>query len=270
MEFFSYRNFLEYTQLVSWIGMILALTTALSGLLAPALRRKNTGGPALAGADGGVVAPGSDDSDSNRVLAWGSRLVFLCLIVALVTAMTSNALRYMEVRHWPAQTMYEVIPMGVTAGYLSTLALVMVLGINKMRGATRAFGDLFLALIFFGGAFTTGYVLGLDPTGKPLPPALQSYWFSTHITAYMIGYFTLFIAAVGAYLHFAFQFWRGVFDRKNHPASKLVLWGVPALALAAGPFGGAGATMGFGILAVAAFVVYANYRFAGGMDWFNG
>ena len=133
----------------------------------------------------------------------GSHLVFALLILCFAIALSANVLRYIEVRHWPAQTMYEVIPMGVTAGYLSTLALILVLGIHRQRGAARAFGDLFLALIFFGAAFTTRTVLELDPTGKPLPPALQSYWFSTHITAYMIGYFTLFIAAVGAFCTWA-------------------------------------------------------------------
>jgi len=268
MEFFTYRNFLQMTELLSWVACAYGLVLGVVGLLAPALSRRGAR-PALAGA-GAPVDGGSElDGGSGRVLDAGSRMLVVLVLLCFALAFGANVLRYMEVRHWPAQTMYEVIPMGVTAGYLSTIGLLFVLGIHRMRGSARAFGDLFLALILFGGAFTTHYVLGLDPTGKPLPPALQSYWFSTHITAYMVGYFTLFIAAVGAFLHFTFQFWRGMLDRANHPAPRLVMWGVPLLVLAASPFGGGGMALGVGILALTGGITWANYRFAGGMPWFD-
>ncbi|MFT7517660.1 MAG: ABC-type transport system involved in cytochrome c biogenesis permease subunit [Myxococcota bacterium] len=150
---------------------------------------------------------------------------------------------------------------------MSTLALYYVLGLNARRGIARAFGDLFVALIMTGGVFTLQYVLQLDPTGKALPPALQSYWFSTHITAYMIGYFTLIIAALASWLHLCFQYWRQLISREKQSA--VIKFGVPILALIAAPFGSMALMMGIGVFVVAGIVSAFSLRGDGEMLWYQ-
>jgi cytochrome c-type biogenesis protein CcsB len=256
MDLVSYRGFLHLGQILGMTGAAFGLLVFLAWMAAPWLA--------------GVLA-GGQPRRPGVMLAFsgGSWLLLLLCATGFAISLAGMFLRFREVRHWPAQTMYEVIPLGVTAGYLSTLALYFVLGLHRQRGLARAFGDLFVALILFGGGTTLRYVLALDPTGKPLPPALQSYWFSTHISAYMIGYFTLMIAAIGAWLYFCFRFWRGVLDRARHPLSRLTLAAVILFAVAPVPFGAQGALLGPGVLAFAGLVSAISVRSPGRMSWFD-
>jgi cytochrome c-type biogenesis protein CcsB len=242
MEFFSYRSFLELAMQLSMAPMVLGIVLFISWI-------------ASARKDG-----------ERRVLTFLSKFTMLLTAASFVVCCTAMALRYVEVQHWPAQTMYEVIPLGICAAYLSTIALYYVLQLNSKRGVARAFGDLFVALIMLGGVFTLQYVLNLDPTGKALPPALQSYWFSTHITAYMIGYFTLIIAALAAWLHLCFQYWLQII-RKDEKR-KVVTIGVPLLAVIAAPFGSMAMMMGLGVFALAGGVTAFSLK-RGGMKWYK-
>ncbi|MDP6963821.1 MAG: cytochrome c biogenesis protein CcsA, partial [Planctomycetota bacterium] len=211
-----------------------------------------------------IVAKRKDNN--SQFLTSLSKFAMFLTGASFAMGLTAMALRYIEVQHWPAQTMYEVIPLGVCAGYLSTIALYYVVGLNKRRGYSRAFGDLFVGLILLGGVFTLQYVLALDPTGKALPPALQSYWFSTHITAYMIGYFTLIIAAVASWLHLCFQFWLQIFNKQ--PRQRVITLGVPICAIIAGPFGYMALVMGAGVLVVAGLVTAYSLKNSG-MQWYQ-
>jgi cytochrome c-type biogenesis protein CcsB len=265
MDFVSYRSFLHLGQTLALIGAGYGLLIFLGWIFAPWMA--GFGAPAMASAGGGSAPPRRPGV--LRTLSAGSWLLLVACAAGFAVSISALYLRYQEVQHWPAQTMYEVIPLGVTAGYLSTLALYFVLGLHRQRGLARAFGDLFVALILLGGGLTLGYVLQLDPTGKPLPPALQSYWFSTHISAYMVGYFTLMIAALGAWLFFCFRFWRGVLDRANHPLSRLGVAAVAVFAIAPAPFGSQGLLLGPGVLALAGAVSYVSVRSPGRMSWFD-
>ena len=133
MEFFSFRNFLELTMQLSMVPMTLGLVLFLSWVIS-------------AGKGG--------DHKWLTLLSKGTMLLTGASFLLVCTAMV---LRYIEVQHWPAQTMYEVIPLGVCAAYLSTIALYYVLGLNRRVGVARAFGALFVALIMVGGVF--GYYL---------------------------------------------------------------------------------------------------------------
>lgn len=258
MDLLSYRGFLHLGQDLALAGSAFGLLVFLAWVFAPWL----AGVPAGGGAPSrpGVV----------RAVGAGSWLLLGACVAGFAVSIGATWLRWQEVRHWPAQTMYEVVPLGVTAGYLSTLALYFVLGLHRRRGLARAFGDLFVALILLGGGFTLKAVLGFDPTGKPLPPALQSYWFSTHISAYMIGYFTLMIAALGAWLFFCFRFWRGLLGGGRHPLNRLTAVCVAIFAVAPVPFGSQGLMLGPGVLALAGLVTFVGLRAPGRMAWFDG
>ncbi len=266
MDFFSYRGFLHLGQDLALLGAGFGLLVFLGWIFAPWWTKA-----AIAGAGtGSAVGTQARRPLVLRALDAGSWLLLAVCVAGLVISLVGLFLRWREVRHWPAQTMYEVVPLGVTAGYLSTIALYFVLGLHRRRGLARAFGDLFVTLILLAGAFTLGSVLGFDPTGKPLPPALQSYWFSTHISAYMIGYFTLMIAALGAWLFFCFRFWRGLLSRGAHPLPRLTVIAVAIFALAPIPFGTQGVLLGPGVLALAGAVTALSLRGPGRMSWFDG
>jgi len=240
----DYRNLLELTLKVSTFGAAYALLISILWFLP----RHNKG---------------------EALLEKASKLVLGFPALALVTNLTAQIARYFEVMHWPAQTMYEVIPLGTATGFLSTLILYAVLGLHKQKGVARGFADLFVALILLGAAFTLSYVLNLDPTGKPLPPALQSYWFSTHITAYMFGYFTLFIATIAAWLHFCFKFWRGIFQSKDYPMPTRKFWAIGLFALVPIPFGMHGILLGPGIFLLAGFISTLSMKTENKMAWFD-
>ena len=57
---------------------------------------------------------------------------------------------------------------------------------------------------------------------------------------------------------------------KTHPAPKLVLWGVPLMALAAMPFGGGGMAMGAGLLLLTGGITAVSVLRGGDMAWFDG
>jgi ABC-type transport system involved in cytochrome c biogenesis permease subunit len=83
----------------------------------------------------------------------------------------------------------------------------------------------------------------------------------------MIGYFTLIIAALAAWLHLCFQFWLQVIRRQE---SRLVIKiGVPILALIAAPFGNIALVMGFGVFAVAGVVTAYSLRGNREMVWYQ-
>lgn len=265
---FDYRHLLGITMDAAMLSTFAALASSLAWFFVPRLSSPRQA--VMATPDGTRVSIPSDARDSNpawllnfsRLLPW---LGALCFGLNL----TAQTARYFEVMHWPAQTMYEVIPLGTTMGFLSSVILYFVLGLQKTRGVARGFSDLFLAVIFAGGWLTLDTVLRLDPTGRALPPALQSYWFSTHITAYMFGYFTLFIATAASWLFFCFKFWRGTFNRREYPMSKLTLWGTVGFVLVAAPFGRMGIAFGPGLFVLSGLITALLWAAGSRLAWFD-
>ncbi len=248
MDPLSYRSLLYLTMYIAIGGGVLGLATTFGWFLQPRNNSDETKAPLLTGC------------------SW--TLMGICGL-AFVVNFGAQLSRYFEVQHWPAQTMYEVIPLGTTTAFLSVMILYFVIGLHRQRGVSRAFGDLFVALVMLGCAFTVQYVLGLDPSGKALPPALQSYWFSTHISAYMFGYFTLFIATLAAWLHFAFKFWRGILLPGEYPVAKKTLFAIALFALIPIPFGSQGMMMGPGVLGLTLLISLLSLRGGRKMAWFD-
>lgn len=261
MEAFSYRSLLYLTMDLSFAAGLLGVLTTVGWFLTPLLRRR------AAAAGAGDLEVVGRPMVGLRAGSW-----LLLALVALCFAVNLGAqfARYAEVRHWPAQTMYEVIPLGTTACFLSVVVLYFVLGLHRLQGVSRGFGDKFVAIILLGCGATIRYVLTLDPSGRPLPPALQSYWFPTHISAYVFGYFTLFIATLATWLFFAFRFWRGVLRPAEHSVPRKLLLSIGLFALVPVPFGWMGALMGPGILALTGAIALFSVRFLPqGLRWFD-
>jgi ABC-type transport system involved in cytochrome c biogenesis permease subunit len=252
-EFSSYRDLLRLTLWIAGTTGGVALLASLIGFLEPIWGRRSF----------------NEKGPLSNPAAGLTRVSVLGCVVALLASACAMAVRYMEVRHWPAQSMYEVVPLGVTAGFLSTLVLFQVLGLHRLKGTGRAFSNLFMGLIMLGGVSILAWVLRLDPTGRALPPALQSYWFSTHITAYMFGYFTFFIAALAAWLHFSFRFWRGVFQPGEYGKPwRAQVW-IPGLAVGLGLFGAPGMLLGPGVFLTAGAFSALSQAGKGKMAWFD-
>lgn len=268
METFSFRSLLYLTQYLAMAGGILGLLTALAWFLQPLLRRRSV----VAVAGGGAVEVESEDDGGliatlTHTASWLLVLVTFACFAVNVAAMY---VRSVEVQHWPAQTMYEVIPLGTASGFLSTLVLYFVLGLYRARGVGRGFADLFVALILIGSTLTLRYVLTIDPTGRPLPPALQSYWFPTHISAYMFAYFTMFIGTLATWLHFCFKFWRGLLQPAQYPVPKATLRNIALFTLVPVPFGTMGMALGPGVLAASGVIAFLSKRWLPGkLAWFD-
>ncbi|TAH38537.1 MAG: hypothetical protein EYC70_03945 [Planctomycetota bacterium] len=270
METFSFRSLLYLTQYLALAGGIFGAVTALAWFTLPALRRRaRVVLPGVGTLDVDVEEEG-EDAASSRLLRSASWMLLTFALAGFAANLGAMLSRAVEVQHWPAQTMYEVIPLGTTACFLSTLVLYFVLGLHRAKGVARGFGDLFVSMILFGASLALRYVLTLDPTGRPLPPALQSYWFPTHISAYMFAYFTMFIGTLGTWLHFCFKFWRGILQPARYPVAKRTLLAIAFFAVVPVAFGRMGWALGPGVLALTGLVALFSVRFLPGkLAWFD-
>ncbi len=269
-EYFTYRSLLELTQFAAMLAAGAAFFSSMLWFLRPQWEGRASTSGVVATAGGGEIPVRIPRPQGGPDLVLGlSRLLPVFVGVCFLLNLVAQTTRYFEVMHWPAQTMYEVVPLGTTMGCLSILILYFVLGIPALRGSARGFGDLFVCTVLIGIYFVLAKVLDMDPTGRALPPALQSYWFSTHITAYMFSYFTLFIATAAAWLFFCFRFWRSLLDKASHPMNPIVFWGVIAFSLSAIPFGNGGLMLGPGILGGCGIIAAVSMTSARKMEWLN-
>lgn len=266
MDALSCRSLLTLAMDLAFVAGGLGLLAGLGHFVLPFLGRRRVA--VMASGVGSIAVESNGGGRGEQALRGISRTMLVLCLLALVVNVGASWARYLEVRHFPAQTLYEVIPLGTASGFLSLLVLHLVLGLNKTRGLARGFSDLLLGACLLGFGFFLLYALGLDPTGRPLPPALQSPWFATHIVAYFIGYFTLFIATGATWLYFAFKFWRGVLDR-SRPASRGQLLWIFVLALIPAPFGVQGLLLGPGVLLLAGVVARISLALPGRMSWFD-
>lgn len=211
MDLPSYRELLRLTLTIGVAAGGCALLASLIGFLRPV----------PAGGEGAKPT-------AARPLSW---LAFLLVCLGLLVNTLASIARSIEVQHFPAQTMYEVLPFGVLTGFLSLVILYFVLGLHRLTGRMRALSDLFVGLVVFMLVLSLAYALKIDPTGRALPPALQSYWFMPHIAAYTFSYFTLGIAYTAAMLYIGFRFWLGILCADRFPASRRTLWAIAAFAL---------------------------------------
>jgi ABC-type transport system involved in cytochrome c biogenesis permease subunit len=118
----------------------------------------------------------------------GTRL-FIYGAAALVAAL---AVRWAQVGHAPMQSLFEV--------FLCLGALICPLWLfcRKALGAKGPAVGPFLGLIVLMPA---GFVFSAEP--RALPPALQSWLFIPHVSAYMLGYIVLMLAAAQAIMQLA-------------------------------------------------------------------
>ncbi|MDP6539977.1 MAG: cytochrome c biogenesis protein CcsA [Planctomycetota bacterium] len=157
---------------------------------------------ARAAAGGGASdAPGSSAGRSPAVVA---------LAAGTAVGLASLWARYVEVNHFPSQTMSEVLTVFCVALLSSLLVLHFALGLHRRGPGWALVDDSMIVIVLLGVLGTVAHLRGLSTAQRDLPPALQSYWFAPHIVALIFSYATLGIAGVICLVYFITRFWSGV------------------------------------------------------------
>jgi len=139
-----------------------------------------------------------------------SRAALFGLYAAAALVGVAVGQRWIEVNHFPSQTMSEVVTMFSFAMLLSMVVLRPALGLMRRGAAWPVLDDALLGLVLLLSGGVRWYVSGLSTAERDLPPALQSYWFAPHLSALIFSYATLGIAALICLIYFAIRFWNGV------------------------------------------------------------
>lgn len=145
----------------------------------------------------------------------------LCLIGATGAMATAMGHRWVEVNHFPSQSMSEVLGMFTLSLLVSMVVLHFALGLPRRGPGWAVLNDVLVALVLGGVVFTHSHILTLSTAQRDLPPALQSYWFAPHLSSLIFSYATLTIAALICLVYFVTRFWTGVFGGGQ---SKLSQW----------------------------------------------
>lgn len=148
-------------------------------------------------------------ADGSRP-SWIARAPLLFVVLATVTIATAVGFRWVEVNHFPSQTMAEVLSMFTLSLGVSMIVLWFVLNLRKRGHNWAIVEDVLVLLIFVGIIYTHGHIRTLATAQRDLPPALQSWWFAPHLSCLIFSYATMGIAALLALVYFLTRFWSGV------------------------------------------------------------
>jgi len=151
------------------------------------------------------------------------------LAAAIVATSLSVWNRYIEVNHFPSQTMSEVLVMFGYALLVSMLVLHFALKWREHGPGWAVAGNKILLIVFAGVWLTNYYSSTLSTAQRDLPPALQSYWFAPHLAALIFSYATLGIAGVICAVYFCIRFWTVVRHGGRSKGSQLLILAVLAL-----------------------------------------
>jgi ABC-type transport system involved in cytochrome c biogenesis permease subunit len=166
-----------------------------------------------------------------------SRINVGVLTAACVTIVVSICYRWVEVNHFPSQTMGEVLVMFSAMLLISMLVLYFALGMRRIGPGWGIVEEGLMLSVFAGTWAVNHYTTTLSTAQRDLPPALQSYWFAPHVAALVFSYATLGIAALLCVSYFAIRLWSQLLWRPEGGAKRSQTWQVLALlALLAVPF----------------------------------
>ena len=145
------------------------------------------------------------------------------LLLAIGASVFQIWLRYVEVNHFPSQTMSEVVVMFSFALLVSLAVLSFALRLKELGPGWAMLGDALFCVVFLGVIGVNAYTLTLSSAQRDLPPALQSYWFPPHLAALIFSYATLGLAAILCVLYFCIRFWKGLLGGGYSVKSQLVI-----------------------------------------------
>ncbi len=153
----------------------------------------------------------------------------MVLLAGAITAISISVWnRYIEVNHFPSQTMSEVLVMFSLSLLASMLILHYALKLEREGFGWAIVDDALLGLMMFGAWYTNVHTTTLSTAQRDLPPALQSYWFAPHLSALIFSYGMLTLAGLVCLVYFGTRFWSGAFQGGW---SKRTQWLVPLVLL---------------------------------------
>ena len=201
---------------LQWMGAaeVLCLVTALLAALSGIAHARQ------------VRAPG-DGPVTRAPLV--SRLVMVVLALGVLATLASLWQKYVEVNHFPSQTMGEVLTVFAFCLLLSMLVLHYAMGLQRRGPGWAILDDALVLVVAFGTYATFSHIQSLPTAQRDLPPALQSYWFSPHIAALIFSYATLAIAGALCLVYFTTRFWSGVFSGGQPRGRQLLILGLLVL-----------------------------------------
>jgi len=200
---------LDWIAVSNWLALAGAVAAGLAAVLH--FRAKRSG----AGTEGG-----------RNPASWLALLCALGLTLTMALWMWS---RWVEVNHFPSQTMSEVLGMFSFALVLSLVALHFALGLFRKGPGWAILDDAVVGMVLLGVFFTNRYAGGLSTAERDLPPALQSYWFPPHLAALIFSYATLGIAGLICLVWFSVRLWSGIFQGGRSLKSQLLIGAVLVL-----------------------------------------
>ena len=151
-----------------------------------------------------------------------STLAIGILFVAIAANAYQVWLRYVEVNHFPSQTMSEVVVMFSWSLLVSMAVLHFALRLKELGPGWQMYGDGLLLIVFLAVVGTNAYTLTLSSAERDLPPALQSYWFPPHLVALIFSYATLGIAGLLCVKYFSIRFWHTLFGGQGNWKSQIL------------------------------------------------
>ena len=155
------------------------------------------------------------------------------LVAALIAAIVATSIsvwnRYLEVNHFPSQTMAEVLVMFSSGLLLSMIVLHFALKLSRIGPGWAITDDALLGLVFAGTLLVNLYSTTLSTAQRDLPPALQSYWFPPHLVSLIFSYATLGIAGGVCLVYFSMRFWTGVFCGGRTKLSQVLVFAMLVL-----------------------------------------
>jgi ABC-type transport system involved in cytochrome c biogenesis permease subunit len=173
----------------------------------------------------------SSDGEKPDYASFRSLLKMPLLIAALVCMSVSVLYRYVEVNHFPSQTMSEVLNMFTLALLASMVVLHYALAMHRRSPGWAIIDDALVLLVLIGVFYTHKHVATLTTGQRDLPPALQSYWFAPHLSALIFSYATMGISALICMVYFTARYWTAAFTRGGTQGGAMLAVATTACAL---------------------------------------
>ncbi len=225
LEVFFSDDLLVSTRITLFVDVLCMLGAALA--LLSALAHAGAGAPAGEAAPAGGAARwiGAPLRMLGANVGWLSRGPFVLLVLATLAMAVSVGHRWVEVNHFPSQTMSEVLGMFTLSLGVSMIVLWFTLNLRRKGHGWAIVEDVLVLLVLLGVVFTHAHIRTLTTAQRDLPPALQSYWFAPHLSCLIFSYSTMGIAALVALVYFLTRFWSGVFAGGQSLKSQLLILG---------------------------------------------
>lgn len=140
--------------------------------------------------------------------------------VGFISASAAFIYRFYDVGHWPMQNLFEVfLSLGLAIYPISILS-------KKLLKVSGGIPDMLIGVIIL---FPAGFVFSAEP--RQLPPALQSWLFAPHVSAYLFSYILMAKATIQAVFQLNYNSDKLKSSEYERTTYTMVLVGFPLLTM---------------------------------------